>query len=486
MKHRAFLFAMVLGLVLSMQPVQAEDLPVTESDGTVLEDVTSEGLVEEELPLLEDDEEGPVIEEGEEGEVTERGVRRFKLKPRKRITLPKTPRRSITKPQTKRRRIIIPKSQTNKPRIPIRRPSGGNPPQTGGTKSPFVENGGGQGQPGTTQVPQCVIKTSDIVDPRIENGDTGDGDTTKGAQGSLMRVMQNGSVEERRAASSIIMAIKAGQLAGVHAPDLARKASADRAASIPPVGTKGYWDLLAPGQVGQCLREPVGAPPMLLYRQKNMPPGAVEHALVTNWAQCSLPTLTTPCQYVVDAVKPIKIAEETPEESGDSTLIVSVVWADGGQKYPASNATIRLQGPTSGAVSAPLGQATFRRLPPGEYNVTGSGIADGAMLTTGSEVVELVPGETTAVQIWLDTPDEAKACDPTFQLRMDRPCEEAKVEGEDLCILHQAQRNKMNSPNVGQLTTDLQHATCVLEVHNKYDRCKLESAKLSNCPVTVP
>jgi len=276
MKHVSVLFAIVVYSTLSAPLVQAEDLPVTGSNDTALEDVTSEGLVEEELPLLE----------GDEGEVSERGVRRFKLKPRKRMTIPKN---SI------RPGITIPKPQSNNP------PS---PPPTGGTKNPPVDDGGGQGQPVPPPPSQCVIQTSDIIDPRIENGDIGDGNTTMGAQGSLMRVMQHGSVEERRAASSIIMAVKSGQLAGVHAPDMARKVLVDRAASLPPIGTIGYWNLLAPGQVGLCLREPAGVPPMLLYRQKNMPPGAVEHTLVTEWPQCDLPTLPSPCTFVMDLHKP--------------------------------------------------------------------------------------------------------------------------------------------------------------------------------------
>ena len=302
MKRFAISFMMVFGLALSVQPVQAEDLPVKESDGTVLEHVTSKGFVTEELPLLENGEEDPVLEEAEKGEVIERGTPRFKLKkrPRKRITLPPKSRIQLNQMPANKRRLL--------PRIPQKPGQTNKPPQPGGEK----------GQAVSPPPSQCVIQTSDIIDPRIENGDIGDGNTTKGAQESLMRVMQHGSVEERRVASSIIMAIKSEQLAGVHAPDMGRKASADRAVILPPVGTKGYWNLLSPGQVGLCLREPAGVPPMLLYRQKNMPPGAVEHTLVTSWAQCGLPTRAMPCAFVVDLHKPPPQPGSTDEQSEGS------------------------------------------------------------------------------------------------------------------------------------------------------------------------
>jgi hypothetical protein len=310
MKHFFVFFTMVLGVALNVQLVQAEEVPDTGSEQTDRavgkEGVTPEGQLEEE---------GSVLEEGEEGEVTERGVRpRIQLpgkggtsKPRPKITIPQKPRPKIKIPPAKHAPVVPPPGKSKQP------PSGG------GTLPP------GQSQPVTPPAPQCVIQTSDIIDSRIENGDTGDGNTTLGAQESLMRLMQHGSVEERRAASSIIKAVKSEQLAGVHAPDMARKATADRAAIVPPVGTKGYWNLLAPGQVGMCLREPAGVPPMLLYRQKNMPPGAVEHTLVTNWAQCGLPTMATSCTFVVDLHKPPPqpgSTDEQPEGTGELQVLV--------------------------------------------------------------------------------------------------------------------------------------------------------------------
>ena len=69
-------FLVVLAIALSVQSVQAEDLPITASENvnsSVTEELSTEGQVEEALPYLE---------EGEDGEITERGVRRFKLKPR--------------------------------------------------------------------------------------------------------------------------------------------------------------------------------------------------------------------------------------------------------------------------------------------------------------------------------------------------------------------------------------------------------------------
>ncbi len=102
----------------------------------------------------------------------------------------------------------------------------------------------------------------------------------------------------------MIGAIKNGTLAGIHAPFLGRKAVADRAAIVPPPGTKGYWSLLQPGQLGMCLKEPMGVPPMLLYREKNQHASVIDQTLKTKWAECGLPTPDPPCSYIVDLWKP--------------------------------------------------------------------------------------------------------------------------------------------------------------------------------------
>lgn len=81
MKGYFFFFVILFGMVWTIQSVQAEGLSATEAENVAAEDGALEGNVEEE---------GTALEEGEEGDITERGVRRFKLKPRKRILVPKT------------------------------------------------------------------------------------------------------------------------------------------------------------------------------------------------------------------------------------------------------------------------------------------------------------------------------------------------------------------------------------------------------------
>ena len=273
MKKVALIFPlMVFGLVMGAQDVRGQNPQNA--------DLHPPYLPEEEL-AIQDGEEGSVVEEDE---ITGRGVRRFKFKKqsRPRILVPKKPVPGKKKFRLKRRPLVTPPGATNTPPVeespPLGEPPGPTEPSDSVHLPPAL---------------QCEWKTSDIIDPRIEIS----------AQQSLMRMMSHGGIDQR-AASAMIGAIKNGTLAGIHAPFLGRKASVDRAATIPPPGTRGYWTLLPKGEIGLCLKEPVGTPPMLLYREKNMHPSVIDHTLRTQWEQCGLFTPDPPCAYVVDLHKP--------------------------------------------------------------------------------------------------------------------------------------------------------------------------------------
>ncbi|MDR4494762.1 MAG: hypothetical protein R3B74_10105 [Nitrospirales bacterium] len=264
MKYFAIFLAMGLGLAVSVQPGFSEDNPATGSEvseSAVAGEATLEGTGQEDLPA---------VEEGQEGEVTERGVRRFKL-PQKKVPL---------KPRPK---IIIPK-----PDQPV-----GMPPSGGSGKPPA-----GAGTPPAeplvpVQPPQCVWQTSDIIDQRIDIS----------AQQRLMTMMSRGG-EERLDASAMIGAVKQGSLAGILLSS--RKAVSDRGQRMTP--PKGWWDLIPQGQLGTCLQEPTGEPPMMLYRdtqgEVTLDPSVIDHTLRTVWRQCGLPTPVPACSYLVDLQKP--------------------------------------------------------------------------------------------------------------------------------------------------------------------------------------
>jgi hypothetical protein len=139
-----------------------------------------------------------------------------------------------------------------------------------------------------TTLPACWIKTSDILDKRIDIG----------AQYSLMRKM-GGTFEQRREASSMITAVKKGELAGILLPP--RKAVSDRGQRMSP--PTPYWEMIPKGQNAVCLKQPAGEPPMIVYRE-NMSDPNVDAALSDGWSQCGLRLLREPCGYEVDLVKP--------------------------------------------------------------------------------------------------------------------------------------------------------------------------------------
>lgn len=150
---------------------------------------------------------------------------------------------------------------------------------------------------------QCVWHTSDIIDQRIDVS----------AQERLMAMMSRGG-EERRDASAMIGAVKQGALSGILlAP---RKAVSDRGQRmIPP---KGWWELIPQGQLGICLQEPVGEPPIILYRDQNgeskIDPSVIAHTLRATWGQCGLPTPDPACSYLVDLHKPPSESPDQPSE----------------------------------------------------------------------------------------------------------------------------------------------------------------------------
>lgn len=144
-------------------------------------------------------------------------------------------------------------------------------------------------------VPQCQVKTSDIVKSlKIDIGNN-DSQTTSAKQ-SLLRMLSQGDVETRRVASGMVKGTESGHLAGIFQWNKA--AVSARAQTLTP--PKGPWDLIPKGQLGMCLTEPAGQPPMIIYSQQDMAPGTLDTTLRNAWNQCGLPDLEFPCQFIKD------------------------------------------------------------------------------------------------------------------------------------------------------------------------------------------
>lgn len=286
MKRLALVFSMGLGVAFGFSPVFAEDIPAPGAE------VTENAVAGEMILEGSGQEERPALEEGQEGEVTERGLRRFNL-PQKKVPLRPRPK------------IIIPR-----PNQPV-----GMPP-SGGSGNPPTGEGIPTAEPPVPvdAPPQCVWQTSDIIDQRIDIS----------AQQRLMTMMSRGG-EERLDASAMIGAVKQGALAGILLSS--RKAVSDRGQRMTP--PKGWWDLIPQGQLGTCLHEPAGEPPMMLYRdtqgEANLDPSVIDHTLRTVWRQCGLPTPSPACSYLVDLHRPPSQPDpNAPPSEGHGELLVFV------------------------------------------------------------------------------------------------------------------------------------------------------------------
>ncbi len=304
-----------------------------------VEDSTAEpsDVIMDHNESMEEHEAGSGLEEGDDGEIMERGTPRFKLnkRPRKRIVIPNKPRRRFSIPQT------------TQP---------GKQSQPNGSKTPLVEDNGEQEKPSVPSGFQCVVKTSDIVfDTQIDIGDK-DG-AGESAKQSLLRMFAHGTVEQRRAASGMVQAIKSQRLAGIFQWN--KQAVSVRSQTLSP--PRGPWDLIPKGQLSVCLQEPTGVQPMIIYSRQPMHPSVLDHALVTAWNQCGLPTPNPPCQYVGDmGNKP-----QPTETVGKASLTVQVLIPNGD---PSSGAIVKLSGPISSELTASQnGEATFVGIPDGEY-----------------------------------------------------------------------------------------------------------------------
>jgi hypothetical protein len=141
-------------------------------------------------------------------------------------------------------------------------------------------------------VQQCTIKTTDIVHSlKIDIGNN-DSQTTSAKQ-SLFRMLIHGDVEARRDASGMVKATENGTLAGIFQRNKGPVAA--RGQRMTP--KKGWWELIPQGQLGMCLQEPAGEPPMILYREQEMATSQLDNMLRQAWNQCGLPALPFPCVY---------------------------------------------------------------------------------------------------------------------------------------------------------------------------------------------
>ena len=94
----------------------------------------------------------------------------------------------------------------------------------------------------------------------------------------------------------LVKATEKGTLAGIFQRNKGPVATRGQRMTPPT----GWWDLIPQGQLGMCLKEPAGEPPMIIYRNQEMPPSVLDETLKKAWRQCGLPTPDPPCVYKKD------------------------------------------------------------------------------------------------------------------------------------------------------------------------------------------
>ncbi len=232
----------------------------------------------------------------------------------------------------------------------------------------------------------CAIRTSDIVGSmKIDIGDNDSQGTS--AKQALLRMLSRGDLQTRREASGMVKATESGALAGIF--QASKGPVADRGKRMTP--QRGWWTFIPQGQLGMCLKEPAGEPPMIIYRNKDMHPSVLDDTLKKAWRQCGLPTPDPPCEYIRDMGNKPR-PPITPSGSG------LTVFALEGNK-PLQRVVITVTGKVSGGVKFTdvEGAADFDALTPGSYTVKADGCGVG--YSTNSRTIELAAGEQTSLSI---------------------------------------------------------------------------------------
>jgi hypothetical protein len=106
----------------------------------------------------------------------------------------------------------------------------------------------------------------------------------------------HGNVEMRRDASGMVKSTESGALAGIFQRNKGPVAARGQRMTPP----RGWWELIPQGQLGMCLKDPAGEPPMIIYRNQEMAPSVLDDMLRKAWRQCGLPALPFPCVYKKD------------------------------------------------------------------------------------------------------------------------------------------------------------------------------------------
>ncbi len=229
---------LALGLVLGGQEVNAQNPQNADLNPPYLSD---EAMAEEHIG----DEE---LIELQEGEVTERGISRFRLRPRKRITIPNRRKRKIIRPPVSSRPSPSPKT-SSAPQAPV------------------------------TDPPLPPLTERELIHERIDVH----------AQRSLRRISKTHRVAEARL---IFESVKSGALGGIYKADT--KVPSLRAVRM---GT-AWFNLIPKGQDSICLTNPTkpGEKPILVFRKSLVEPRtkgpAMDAALLRYRELCKAAILT--------------------------------------------------------------------------------------------------------------------------------------------------------------------------------------------------
>jgi hypothetical protein len=108
------------------------------------------------------------------------------------------------------------------------------------------------------------------------------------AQRALFRMLR-ADPESNRVARNLTYAVKLKVLGGIYKED--QKAPALRAQKM----GKGWWQLIPKGANAICVKEPVGLPPMIVFRDKiRSTPSQLDQALKRAWTDCGFADLSPP------------------------------------------------------------------------------------------------------------------------------------------------------------------------------------------------
>ncbi len=261
--------------------------------------------------------------------------------------------------------------------------------------------------------------TEDILDERIDVD----------AQYSLMRMLNGEELATAVDASSMLAAIKEGELDGIYQADRGVPAQRARARG------GNWWEIVPRGFDAVCYPGNGDEEPILVYRVGvGTVQGRLDPALRGAWTSCGLES-SEPRGYRQTINKPPPPKRDPPPDlppAPDADLTVAVVDQDRGGVAEAQ-VTIDTENDTDWEDTGVSGVVSFSDVAPGQVFITVVGPGHCSDAVTEVMVESGAQGVVVTLDCEVDNPDPPDSCDPDKYSEVFDPCGRNVLGGAIKC-----------------------------------------------------